>query len=144
MQNYWRGLVGVQCLPFLGWQRRHRARHRRVDFRIAEVGAARLEIGLGLLNLGDDRVHLGIFHRGLGFRLLQSLLANGIDGEQILIAFEILFGQNRLGLLLVELGAQTIQPGFARLDLGLIDARVDLGEQLALGHGIADVNVDRL
>ena len=68
----------------------------------------RLEIGLGLLNLRDDRVHLGFFHRGLGFGLLQSLLADGIDGDQILVALQILFGQNRLGLLLIELGAQTI------------------------------------
>ena len=32
---------------------------------------------------------------------------------------------------------------FAGFHLSLVNARVDLGEQLAFGHGIADVDVDR-
>ena len=61
------GLIGVQCLAFLGRQRRNRAGHRRVDFGEAEIGAVAFEIGFGFLDLRGDRFELGFGHGCLRF-----------------------------------------------------------------------------
>ena len=144
LQNRRRGLIGVQCLPFLGRHRRHRAGHRRVNFGETEIGAVALKVGFGFLNLRGDRVDLGSGHGRLGFRFLQCLLADSVDGDQILIALQILFGQRPLGLLLVELRLADYLARFVCLYLGLVDARVDLGKQFAFSHGIADIDMDFL
>ena len=75
----------------------HRSRHGRVNFRVAQIGAARLEVRFGFLNLRRDGVYLGFRHSRLGFGFLKRLLAHRVHGNQVLVPLEILLRQNRLG-----------------------------------------------
>ncbi len=139
-----RRLIGIQSLSFAGRHRRNSAGHRRIDFGKPKIGSVASEIGFGLLNLRRDGLDLSFCHGRLRFAFLQCLLADGIDGDQILIALQVLFGQCQLRFLLIELRFETIDARFVGLHLRLIDTRVDLGKQFAFCHRITDIDMDLL
>ena len=103
-----------------------------------------LKVGFGLLNLRRDGFDLRLRYGRLRFAFLQCLLADGIDGDQILIALQVLFGQCQLRFLLIELRLETVDARFVGLYLRLVDTRVDLGKQFAFCHRITDIDMDLL
>ena len=96
------------------------------------------------MNLRRDGLDLGFGHGRLRFAFLQCLLTDGIDGDQVLVALQVLFGQCQLRFLLIELGLEAVDARFVGLYLGLVDTRVDLGKQFAFSHRIGDIDVDLL
>ena len=144
LKNGRRRLIGVQRLSFSGRHGRDCARHRRVDLGEPEIRAVALKVGFGLLNLRRDGLDLGFGHGRLRFAFLQYLLADRIDGDQVLIALQVLFSQCQLGFLLIELRLEAVDACLVCLHLCLVDTRVDLGKQFAFGHRITDIDMDLL
>ena len=71
-------------------------------------------------------------------------VADRIDGNQVLVALQVLFGQCQFRFLLIELRLETVDARFVGLYLRLVDTGVDLGKQFAFSHRIADIDVDLL
>ncbi|MCY1533513.1 hypothetical protein D9M68_688420 [compost metagenome] len=136
------GLVGgVQGLALARFQRDHGAAHRRIDAGIAELGHVAVQGRLGLLDLGAqplDARGRGL-QRGLGG--LHVFLAGGVVAGQVALARVLLCGQAVQRLLLGQLRLEAGQLGAAGVDGGTGHAGVDLGEQLAFLHVVADVHV---
>ena len=85
-----------------------------------------------------------LLRRPPAIHFLANLLADRIDGDQILISLQGLFRQGQLRLLLIELRPETVDTGFVGLHLRLVDARVNFGKQLTLRDRVADIDVNRL
>ncbi len=72
---------------------------------------------------------------------MHVLVAGGAGGGQVPLAFELLSGQLELRALFGQLGLEVVDRVAAGIQPGLLGRRVDLDQQLAFAHRVADLHM---
>ncbi len=139
-----RGLVGVHGAAFLGHHRHHGAIHRRGDAGVGQVGTGGAQFGLAALDLRLVGLQLGAGGLQLCLGGIVFLARGGFGGQHLLLARELQFGLAQGGLLHGTLGGDLVQRSLRVEHLVLLGGGVDLGDQVAFLHGVAQLHLQRL
>ena len=142
-QNQRGALLRVQGLPFSCIDSHHGTADRGVDAGVAQLSlrAAQRSLRLENLRLIHVDARLGSQHLGLGG--LHILFTRGAVAGHPLLATQLLFGQDMLGTLLLDLRFQGLDGIALGIQLGLLRGRVDFHQQLPLLDGVTDFYVQR-
>ncbi|MNH18799.1 hypothetical protein D3C79_785160 [compost metagenome] len=134
-------LLCVQGLPLTCIDSHHRATDRGVDARVAKLGLCAAQCGLCLEDLRLIHVDTRLGRQHLGLGRLDILFARGAVGGHPLLATQLLFGQDMLGALLLDLRFQGLDGIALGIQPGLLRGRVDFHQQLPLLDGVAYLDV---
>lgn len=138
-----RGLVGVDGAAFFGDHRDHGAVHRRGDAGVGQVGAGGAELGFAALDLCIEGLDLRARGLELGIGRVELGTRGGLGGQHLLLARELELGFAQAGLLHRALRLDLVQRGLGVEHLVLLGGGVDLGDQIALFDGIAELDLQR-
>ncbi|MNI42814.1 hypothetical protein D3C73_971190 [compost metagenome] len=139
-----RSLVGVHRAAFLGHHRHHGAIHRRDDAGIGQVGTGGAQFGFAALDLRFVGLQLRTRGLQLGLGGIVFLARGGLGRQHLLLACELQFGLAQGGLLHRALRGHLVQRGLRVEHLVLLGGGVDLGDQVAFLHRIAQLHLQRL